>query len=298
MLTVEILKGLPASSKTTYAKNKVKKNKSMYKRVNKDDLRAMLDDSQWSNNNEKFILELRDKIIVKSLDDGKHVIVDDTNLHPKHEERIRQVISNWQLLLHVKRQVKIVIKMFDISPEEAIIRDLKRPNSVGSKIIMDMYNKFIKEEEKIEPIKQDPSLPHAIICDLDGTLCINEGTRGHYEYDKCDTDLVNKSVENILLMWINETSPLNEIIFLSGREDSCKDKTIKWLHDKCGIIPHQLYMRKTGDYRKDYTIKKEIFDEKIKNKYYIEFILDDRNQVVDMWRKMGLDCLQVAEGDF
>ena len=27
-------------------------------------------------------------------------------------------------------------------------------------------------------------------------------------------------------------------------------------------------------------------------------VLDDRNQVVKMWRENGLTCLQVAEGDF
>ena len=57
-------------------------------------------------------------------------------------------------------------------------------------------------------------------------------------------------------------------------------------------------MRKTGDNRKDCVVKREIFDAEIKDKYYIKFILDDRNQVVDMWRKMGLTCLQVADGDF
>ena len=57
-------------------------------------------------------------------------------------------------------------------------------------------------------------------------------------------------------------------------------------------------MRKNGYNKKDSIVKKEIFDEYIKDKYYVEFILDDRNQVVDMWREMGLTCLQVAEGNF
>ena len=56
---------------------------------------------------------------------------------------------------------------------------------------------------------------------------------------------------------------------------------------KCGYFyPHQL------------TIKKEIYDTYIKDKYYIATVFDDRNKVVDMWRKEGLLCCQVAEGDF
>ena len=33
-------------------------------------------------------------------------------------------------------------------------------------------------------------------------------------------------------------------------------------------------------------------------KYSASIVLDDRKQVVDMWRSLGLTCLQVADGDF
>ena len=36
----------------------------------------------------------------------------------------------------------------------------------------------------------------------------------------------------------------------------------------------------------------------IKDKYQVDYVLDDRNQVVEMWRSLGLTCLQVADGDF
>lgn len=59
-----------------------------------------------------------------------------------------------------------------------------------------------------------------------------------------------------------------------------------------------LYMRPEGDVRKDTEIKREIFDNYIRDKYRVLFVLDDRNSVVKMWRDLGLKCLQVAEGDF
>ncbi len=40
-------------------------------------------------------------------------------------------------------------------------------------------------------------------------------------------------------------------------------------------------------------------DNEIKGKYFVRFVLDDRNQVVDMWRnEIGYACLQVYYGDF
>ena len=76
------------------------------------------------------------------------------------------------------------------------------------------------------------------------------------------------------------------------------EQTIKWL-TKYKIPYHDLLMRKTKDGRKDSVIKKEIVDEHIKGKYFVRFVLDDRDQVVDMWRKeMGYACLQVNYGDF
>ncbi len=89
MKKVIILKGLPASGKSTWAKQRLAAEPGAYKRINKDELRAMLDDSHWSKGNERFVLRLRDHLIVAALEDGKHVIVDDTNLHPKHEQQIR-----------------------------------------------------------------------------------------------------------------------------------------------------------------------------------------------------------------
>jgi hypothetical protein len=84
---------------------------------------------------------------------------------------------------------------------------------------------------------------------------------------------------------------------MSGREDICKDLTETWLKTH-GLFVGPLFMRKTGDRRKDNIVKRELFDSYIKDKYYVEFVLDDRSQVVAMWRDLGLTCLQVAPGDF
>jgi hypothetical protein len=53
-----------------------------------------------------------------------------------------------------------------------------------------------------------------------------------------------------------------------------------------------LFMRRAGDSRPDQVIKREILDLIPKDR--VAYVLDDRQQVVDMWRAQGLTCLQVA----
>ncbi len=93
MKQVIILRGLPASSKSTYAKSLIDSQPNKYKRINKDLLREMLDNSHWSKDNEKFILNMRDILIIQALENGKHVIIDDTNLASTHITRITQLVK-------------------------------------------------------------------------------------------------------------------------------------------------------------------------------------------------------------
>lgn len=65
---------------------------------------------------------------------------------------------------------------------------------------------------------------------------------------------------------------------------------------KAGGLP--LCMRASLDYRKDFEVKKEIFENKIRDFFQVLFVVDDRQQVVDMWRNLGLVCLQCDYGDF
>jgi hypothetical protein len=57
-------------------------------------------------------------------------------------------------------------------------------------------------------------------------------------------------------------------------------------------------MRRSGDNRCDSIVKEEIYREHIEGKYNVLAVFDDRDRVVDMWRRLGLLCLQVYYGDF
>ena len=84
---------------------------------------------------------------------------------------------------------------------------------------------------------------------------------------------------------------------MSGRSSEFRAHTERWLQAN-NIRYSELHMRAEGDQRKDSIVKRELFDAHVRGKWNVSFVLDDRQQVVDMWRGLGLVCLQVAPGDF
>lgn len=278
-----MLKGLPGSGKTTWAKQ-YQKDHPGTKRVNKDELRSMIDDGVWSDKNEVEVLFSRDCIVNFMLLAGRDVIVDDTNFAPKHESILRKMAS--------KCKADFEIKMMDTPLGECIVRDMNRPKPVGEKVIRDMYDKYLRKPKELVPY--DPALPDAIICDIDGTLAHMNGKRGAFDWKKVGDDDVDNEISDLLRIYSkNGTS----VILVSGRDAVCRPETEVWLY-RHGISYKHLYMRPEGDNRKDVIVKKEILEANIKGKYNVLFVLDDRDQVVKMWREEGYKCLQVAEGSF
>lgn len=299
MKQVIILQGLPASGKSTWAREHVAQHPNRYKRINKDELRTMLDAGKFSSGNEDFVLAARDALILLALREGKHVIVDDTNLHPKHETQIRSLVSS-----HNKAtgdSVSVSVKFFPINLEDAIRRDLQRPQSVGERVIRKMYDEFLKPKSVL--LAQDQSLPHAIIVDIDGTVAL-KGERSPFDWANVHQDTPNEPIVRM----VESLAVAADVVwlFISGRDEICRDATTTWLQQHMPIASGKsttasdimLWMRPVGDVRKDAVVKREIYDNHIAGKYYVRFVLDDRNQVVEMWRELGLTCLQVADGDF
>ena len=95
MRKIILTKGLPASGKSTWAKKMIDDNPGVYKRVNKDDLRAMIDNGFWSKQNEKFVLRMRDMLVLNSITSGFDVIVDDTNLNDSHYKTMLSIADNF-----------------------------------------------------------------------------------------------------------------------------------------------------------------------------------------------------------
>ena len=146
-----------------------------------------------------------------------------------------------------------------------------------------------------------------VIFDLDGTIADITARRnlatkddGKLDWDiffdpkNIDLDTPNQKVVDMLNM-INDTDRY-QIWILSGRSDVTYQATIDWLTNN-GIHFDTIIMRPQNHlYMKDSDLKQIWLDDIGVD--YVDMVFDDRNQVVDMWRKNGLTCFQVADGDF
>jgi len=280
MLKVLFLKGLPASGKSTFAKELVSKEPDTWVRVNKDDFRSMLHDKKWSRGREKTVEATQISVAQAALGRGQSVIVDNTHLSPRHENIWQKIAKEYN--------AEFEVKYFDTSVEKCLDRDQKRGaqvGCVGKDVIVRMSYQL---QEKYEP---NTELPKAIICDIDGTLAIMHD-RGAYEWDKVGNDLLNPAVK---MMIRADFGTDVEIILLSGRDAVCRKQTIGWLREN-KILYDQLWMREAGNNEKDTVIKKRIYDEHVKDNYNVLCVFDDRPCVVRLWRSMGLFCFDCGNG--
>lgn len=135
----------------------------------------------------------------------------------------------------------------------------------------------------------------AWLVDIDGTLA-QMGARGPYEWHRVGEDLPHEPV--VLAVQALAAHPgVDAIIAVSGRDGSSRGQTVQWL-DAHQVPFDELFMREPGDFRPDEVVKEEIYRELIATRFDVIGVLDDRNKVVAMWRRLGLVCFQVAEGDF
>ncbi len=143
-----------------------------------------------------------------------------------------------------------------------------------------------------------------ILVDFDGTLCdithrlhfINDKRKKrdwNAFFDACDEDKPKQPV--IDLVNTLYTSGKYWVYIISGRSDRVHDKSVRWLEDH-KVEYHAFHMRPEGDHQPDYLLK-EGWLETIKAKN-VALAIDDRTQVVDMWRRNGITTLQVEKGNF
>ena len=133
----------------------------------------------------------------------------------------------------------------------------------------------------------------AIIIDIDGTLALRLG-RGPFDWNRVGEDLPNEPIIELVRILLR-AKPTWTGLFVSGRDEVCRDQTEAWLmHHVYGFRRDQLFMRPFRDNRADYVVKDEIYSRDIAPRWQVMYVLDDRRQVVNMWRGRGLTVLDVA----
>ncbi|NNU16737.1 hypothetical protein HK107_10425 [Parvularcula sp. ZS-1/3] len=81
----------------------------------------------------------------------------------------------------------------------------------------------------------------------------------------------------------------------SGRSDEVRVETDAWLAEHVGEGVSARHMRPRADYQSDVSLKEAWL---LAEPQKPDLIFDDRQSVVDMWRRHGIVCAQVAPGDF
>lgn len=143
----------------------------------------------------------------------------------------------------------------------------------------------------------------ALIIDIDGTLANVEHRVRHLHCDPKDWksfhgSLMKDTPHDWCVEIINAfKSRGHSIILLTGRDADYRDLSVQWLEEH-GIDYDHLHMRPEGDRRPDDIVKREFFETLISPIYEVSFVVEDRKSVVDMWRELGVVCLQCAPGNF
>lgn len=313
-----LLCGLPGSGKSTERDRWLAEDPKHRQVINYDDLRDFLYGPFWKwNRKEEDEMKAYALNHARSLLElGCSVVIDNCNLN----DRAR---APWMKLA---AEFGVAVEIFEIDTplEECIRRDAKREGKrrVGRAVIerMALFNGFIDWNDRTKYPRD------FIIVDMDGTVAdcdwrrklAFEGPTRHAmscnsqniidrQCPECggkaqkNWGLFYRDVEKDppikpivdLVAYLNQTY---HVIVVSGRPtDEAGKGTEEWLRDKPFGVTH-LFMRNAMDYRPDDIIKQEILDLLPKDR--IKYVFDDRERVVQMWRRNGLTCLQVADGRF
>ena len=291
--------GIPASSKSTWAKKFVQENTD-YVRVCRDDYRLMLANAQGLDpKGENFVSKLVYDAIYSAIEAKYNVIVDQTNVNIKY---LNKMVSFCEKFANVE------FRIFDIPLETAIKRDEAREAKVGRAVIERMYKNYLdlfnsnfdfSSRKKKDYIVDNISYirvenKDAVVFDIDGTIAHAQGKRNIFDWDNVDADVVDQKMRETIRSYKKNGF---KIIFVTGRDGLSREKTTGWLNNN--KVPFDfLFMKGENDFRKDTLVKTEIYKNEIEPNFNVLCVYEDRSRVVSMWRDLGVKCYQVDDGRF
>lgn len=297
-----ILQGCPCSGKSTWARQFKQEQESLsndekWEIISRDTIRYQIGNGKYTLKHEKEVTEIENSSLERCVSEGYNIIIDATNLNPKTIER-------WKTFSRVYNY-DIEFKEFYVPYNEAMRRSVQRKNDGGlyisKKVMLDFYNRYYKErlEDELRDkriIRQPENLKPAIICDLDGTLALHTG-RTPFDWSRINEDKIDPRLNKLL----KQMSMVNaKIFFVTGRNDSARPATLKWLEDNFELSTkdYELVTRRDSDYRSSDVYKREVYKQQIENKYDVICVFEDSNKCVDMWRSEGLLTCQVHNSDY
>lgn len=301
MTQLLILRGVPGCGKSTFAHQWLKEGERRA-RVNRDDIRMQFFGKE-TGVDEDMVTKIEHQQVDTLLKSGYSVVVDDTNIRFQYISAFVKIAA--------KHGVPVAVKEFDVDLATAYAQNARRAAAGGRDVPEHVIEKMYKSlrssghytrkhiadawgtPQTGEPYVRPEGAEKVYLFDIDGTLA-SMSDRSPFKWDEVGNDDPRKQV---ILTAQALAKAGYKIVVMSGRDAVCRNETIGWLY-LYDIPFSELHMRAEGDMRKDNIVKQELFDEHIRHKYDVVAVFDDRQQVVDMWRAMGVDCFQVAPGDF
>jgi predicted kinase len=307
MLKIILTRGAPASGKSTWAKAEIAKEPLIWLRINNDDLRSTFNGSVFSGDYEKLIRETRNFLIREGIKRDLNIILDNVNSSKRNWDDVCKIAQE------ANKDIQVLEKLFYTDLEELLERNAKRegtarvPDEVVKKFFKDLGGKQFKfsnakveiftrrsrsADRIVQPMQQDESLTRAVIFDNDGTISLIHSGRSPYDASTCDLDAPHPHVIECMKLYYDAGY---KILFVSGREEKDRAPTERFYQKHFPHVQYELYMRPTGDMRKDVIIKEEIFNNHIKPKYFIAGWFDDRLQVSKWVYESGLPLFRVND---
>ena len=305
-LRIILLRGAPSSGKSTWARSEVSKDPLNWMRINNDQLREMFNNSVYSPDYEKIVRNTRNYLIREGLRSGKNLIIDNVNASKRGWDDVVEIAKSLNI------DVQVIEKHFYLPLPELLERNAKREGV--ARVPDDIVIKFFKElgadqfkyykpkvevfsktdkcaERNVSPMKQDETLPRAVVFDNDGTISLIHSNRSPYDARTADLDIPHAHAIECMKLY-NKAG--YKIIFVSGREEKDRAPTERFYQKHFPEVKYELHMRPTGDFRKDVVIKEEIFNNHIKDKYFVAGWFDDRLQVVEWLYNNGFPVFRVG----
>jgi predicted kinase len=288
MSTLTILRGIPASGKSTYAQQWVMEDPDNRVRINRDDIREALTGSTSNHSREKDVSQMEFDLTQRALRAGKDVMSDNTNLSTKF---LPKTIKAAQRL-----GATVEHKDFPIPLKEALRRNANRERQVPEDVMKRMYSRLGPNGEfpvfpgsyPVKPFVKPSSKKPAVCFDMDGTLNDVRGVRHFLQGRQRDFDSFHRMSEfepandEVLQMAKDAHEAGFAVLITTARSEPYRETTQKWL-DEHNVPYENIYMRPESDFRPDYEVKKDMYKNIIRH-YDVVRCVDDNPQAIQAWR--------------
>ena len=144
MKRIILTRGIPASGKSTWAKQEVLKDPEHSIRINRDDLRNM-SGQYWVPAREDYIKACKGTMLMNAINfKFDTIIIDEMNLNPKESGELKGEIAMVNDAFKGGQDKYVVeIKDFtDVPLDVCLERDSKRENPIGEDVIRGIFNKY------------------------------------------------------------------------------------------------------------------------------------------------------------